>query len=316
MSAEGYCVRHASTLDSAPRERAEFWTERARPHQCLLEYCFRDVQDFGGGTTGKRGERFQLVEFWSDGIAFRRSRRRIARDGGTQMRLVLPLNGRLAVRLGDDEAWLERGDAALLAGGSPCELRHRDVARGLILTLPDAKALPARSRIDLRSGLGAVLGVLVTGLAAQRDRLGGDEFETVCTQVRELVGMLAAPEAVLSRLEQVEQAFRAHVAARADHPGLTGASAAAELGWSLRQVQFALQRSGTTPREVIRDERLRRANRRLRDPALRHMSIAQIAFASGFTSMSTFGEAFRRRYGMAPRDLLVSMFSATTSNGN
>lgn len=308
MSTNGYCVRRTSTLDLAPRERAEFWTEHVRDNQCKLDCCFRDVQAFSGVTIGQRAERFQLVEFWSDGIAYRRSRRQIARDGDTNMGLILPLNGRLAVRHGDDAAWLERGEATLLAMGSPFELRHDDAARALILTLPDAEAPPrARPPIDLRSGLGAVLGLLVTGLAAQRDRLSGAEFEIVCAQVRELVGVIAAGEPTGGRLGLVERAFRAHVAAHADNPELTGESAAAALGWSLRQVQAALQRSGTTPREVIREERLRRAHRRLCDPALRHMSITRIAYTSGFSSMSTFGEAFRRRYGIAPRDMLLSM---------
>lgn len=304
MGSGSYCVQRANTLDFAPRERAEFWTEHVQGYHCLLDFRFRDGRDFHGGTIRQRGQRFQLVEFWSDGLAYLRSSRQAARDSDTDLRLILPTRGRLCVRLADDAAFLGPGEAGLLPMGSSFELRHDEAARALILTLAHTDAPPrACARIDLRSGLGAIVASSVTGLAAQRDRLTGPEFDTACGHVAELLGMLAAPEPAPSRLEQVERAFRAHVAAHADHPELCGASAAAELGWSLRQVQAALQRAGTTPRELIREERLRRAHRRLRDPALRHLSITQLAFASGFTAMSTFGEAFRHRYGITPRDL-------------
>jgi AraC-like DNA-binding protein len=40
----------------------------------------------------------------------------------------------------------------------------------------------------------------------------------------------------------------------------------------------------------------------LDDPAHDHLSIAAIAFLSGFNDLSTFNRRFRTHYGMSPRD--------------
>ena len=97
--------------------------------------------------------------------------------------------------------------------------------------------------------------------------------------------------------------MRGYVRRHAADPGLNGARMARELGGSLRQVQLALQHVGTTPRDLIREERLRLVKERLRDPAYRHMSITELGYASGFVSASALSTMFRRRYGMSPREM-------------
>jgi len=78
---------------------------------------------------------------------------------------------------------------------------------------------------------------------------------------------------------------------------------AQDLGWSLRQVQLALQRAGTTPRELIREERLRLVRDRLRNPLDRNVTITDLAHATGFSSASALSHAFRQRFGVSPREL-------------
>ena len=58
----------------------------------------------------------------------------------------------------------------------------------------------------------------------------------------------------------------------------------------------------------IQQVRLAEAYRLLTDPDDRH-SIAEIAEATGFFEPSTFSRAFRREYGMAPRDLRQAMLT-------
>lgn len=45
MGDGSYCVHRASTLEVAPRERAEFWTEHVQGYHCLLDLRFRDGRD-------------------------------------------------------------------------------------------------------------------------------------------------------------------------------------------------------------------------------------------------------------------------------
>ena len=101
----------------------------------------------------------------------------------------------------------------------------------------------------------------------------------------------------------MEAVVRRYVREHAADPDLTGAVMARALGWSLRQVQVALQRVGTTPRELIREERLRMVRERLQTPAYQHLSITDLAYASGFSSGSALSNAFRHRFGVSPREM-------------
>ncbi|MGW1228568.1 helix-turn-helix transcriptional regulator [Streptomyces sp. NPDC002530] len=59
---------------------------------------------------------------------------------------------------------------------------------------------------------------------------------------------------------------------------------------------------GTTLAAWIRGLRLTYAGRDLRDPALREVTVHQIATRRGFKDHSTFTRSFRTAYGMSPRD--------------
>ena len=89
----------------------------------------------------------------------------------------------------------------------------------------------------------------------------------------------------------------------ADDADFDPAALADRLGWSLRSVQLALRRAGTTPAELIRSQRLELVITRLRHPAWRAYTITYIAHACGFGSLSAFNSAFRARFGCTPADL-------------
>lgn len=57
----------------------------------------------------------------------------------------------------------------------------------------------------------------------------------------------------------------------------------------------------TTPSELLREHRLRRAERLLK---ARRGSVSEIAYAAGFDNLSHFSQAFRRRFGVPPSSLL------------
>jgi transcriptional regulator GlxA family with amidase domain len=68
-------------------------------------------------------------------------------------------------------------------------------------------------------------------------------------------------------------------------------------------VQLILHRSGTTPTDLIRRERLSLARSLLEDPRQRHRTIAAIAAECGFGSAAAFTKAFHASFGVPPRDI-------------
>jgi len=59
--------------------------------------------------------------------------------------------------------------------------------------------------------------------------------------------------------------------------------------------------SGETPADVIRRERIQRAASML-DDRIANYSVADVAFSTGFGDVTTFTRAFRRYFGVTPRD--------------
>jgi len=73
---------------------------------------------------------------------------------------------------------------------------------------------------------------------------------------------------------------------------------AAQFGWSSRQIRRIVQRElGVSPIELVLTRRLLLAKQLLTETAL---PITEVAFASGFSSLRRFNDAFLGRYGMAP----------------
>jgi AraC family transcriptional regulator of adaptative response/methylated-DNA-[protein]-cysteine methyltransferase len=76
---------------------------------------------------------------------------------------------------------------------------------------------------------------------------------------------------------------------------------ATRLGIGARHLVRLFQtHAGTTPLAVAKTCRVQRAKRLLDDPAL---SITEIAFAAGFSSVRRFNAVFRETYGRAPSSL-------------
>src|SRR5918999_3116761 len=76
---------------------------------------------------------------------------------------------------------------------------------------------------------------------------------------------------------------------------------AARFGWSSRQIRRMVHRElGVSPMELVTTRRLLLAKQLLTETSL---PIIHVAFASGFSSLRRFNDAFSRRYGMPPTRL-------------
>lgn len=96
-------------------------------------------------------------------------------------------------------------------------------------------------------------------------------------------------------------AARRLIEARLSDPELTPDRLARDLGVSRAKLYRMFEAVGGIA-QYIRDRRLRRAMLELRDDAFRRHPIYEIALRAGFTSETTFGRAFRQRYGVTPRE--------------
>jgi AraC-like DNA-binding protein len=313
VASASYLVESATTGDLAPRERVDFWSEHVTANHCLLDFRYSCPTDFHGRTVRQHTGTYQLLRWWSEEVRYVRTAGNVRQDPDEDYRFVVPVNGGMLVRQDGREAPLSPNVGTLITLGAPGELIQGPATQAFILTIPAReidgplnRTTPLAAMLDMTSGLGRVIGYMMAGVYEERDTLTRGQFEGVCDRIVELLCMLVAGDDrpdVPGHLAEVEAAVRRYVRAHAADPDLTGASMAHDLGWSLRQVQVALQRVGTTPRELIREERLRMVRERLQNPVYRHLTITDLAYDSGFSSVSALSNAFRQRFGVSPREM-------------
>ncbi|WP_200308293.1 AraC family transcriptional regulator [Streptomyces adelaidensis] len=317
MPAGSYSVEALTTDELAPRERADFWTEQIGSYQSRMGFNYAHSDNFRGETVRQRTDTYQLVKYRSDEIEYTRTLRQARQDPDEDYRLLLPVHGEIWLRQDGEEARLTPGTGALVSFAAPFQCLQSDAIDAFIFTIPAREVdsrlntrSPVASGLNLSAGLGRIVGSMLTGLHEEREQLTDPEFNAVSDRIVELVCMLTVgddrPDAP-GQLGEVEAMVRRYVREHVADANLTGTAVARALGWSLRQIQLALQKAGTTPRELIREERLHLVRDRLLCADCDHMTITDLAYAAGFSSASALSTAFRRRYAVSPREMRQSI---------
>lgn len=301
------------TAEVAAGERTDLWSERVGTYQTRLDYKYARAEGFRGEMVRQRSDTYQVVTWHSDQIEYARTPGLIRQMPDPDYRLLFPLSGELRLRQDDQEVRLRPGTGSLFTLGAPFELQHGASLRAVIMSIPAQeidgplnRKAPLATGLDLTQGLGRVVQSVMHSLNEEREHLTAPQFDAVCDRVVELLCMLACGDdrpGAPGHLTEVEAVVRRHVREHAADPDLSGNSMARALGWSLRQIQLALQHVGTTPRDLIREERLRLVRERLLCTDCAHMTITDLAYASGFSSASAMSTAFHRRYGVSPREM-------------
>ena len=96
------------------------------------------------------------------------------------------------------------------------------------------------------------------------------------------------------------------IESQSDDPDLSAAAVAALLGITPRYVHLLLEGTGKSFTHHVLERRLERAAVLLRDPQWGHRKVADIAAEAGFTDLSYFNRAFRRRFGATPSAIRAS----------
>lgn len=112
-----------------------------------------------------------------------------------------------------------------------------------------------------------------------------------------------------ARLVQVRRHIEQHLA----DPALSPASVAAAHRMSQRSLHLLFEPTGVSFVRYVLRRRLQECHAMVASPTHAHRSIADIALALGFNSLTTFYSAFQRQFGMAPGELLRAASDGTVA---
>ncbi len=301
------------TAQASDAQSIDAWREWCSSIHGALQISFGD-QAFEGHTTRQRTDTYELVNWCSGEEVVARSRRHIRTDERGHYELLVPLHGDQHVGSASPEQQLTPGTIALLPIDSPFHLAHRRGASALTLIVPasrlDDRLSRSHCQTDLRilgdSGLPRVCRDLLVSLNTSREEISASQFDLICDQVVDLASIAMAGELDIAEetgTEAVFQAVRRHIRENVTDPDLSVATLATAVNWSGRYIQAALTRHGTTATELIRTERLELARIRLTSASFSGHNVAAVGASVGFGSASAFAAAFRRQFGVSPRDV-------------
>jgi AraC-like DNA-binding protein len=100
--------------------------------------------------------------------------------------------------------------------------------------------------------------------------------------------------------EERRAAILREIEKRIGDPGLSAITVASLLGITVRYVHLLLEETGARFSHHVLDRRLEKAAALLRDPQWRDRLIIEIAAEAGFTDISHFNRAFRRKFRATP----------------
>ena len=241
----------------------------------------------------------------------------IGRDSRDNYCLYLPLHGEHEIHQRNRDVVCSPSSLTLLTTGEPYLQTKRGDNDTLYLLMP---RLFVEQRLihpeDLCvKAVGAEHGVArlamdtVASLCREAGRMSAREFLTACNLAGELVllGLSGAADLTsamrsirTSNLARAKRVIRMRMA----DSDLTLGDIASECGVSLRYLHDLFRDDGRTVREYLQSVRLQTARRMLAQAPAAAASVTEICMACGFSSSSLFSTAFRRAFGVSPRDVL------------
>jgi AraC-like DNA-binding protein len=306
----GY-ITECSDTRRASEDALGYWIDHIRTYQGSLHIRgFADTAVFRGRALVQRDADHQLVDKWSDSVHYSRTDADVRADGRSDSALIVPRRGVFDVEQAEERIRLRPGHGVIVSKARALQLRHDFWARSWTFNTIDGRWRGASEQrpvtLDLRHGLGSIVRTMIRAVSKQLRSLDSYEFARSCAAITDLLLACALDHGGLpDNLHSVERAVREYVALHACEPDLTPSTVARSLGWSVRQVQLALQRAGTTTSDLIRSTRLTSAADLLRNSPP-GTTIASIASASGFRSMTTFEVAFKKQFCITPSEARIA----------
>jgi AraC-like DNA-binding protein len=193
--------------------------------------------------------------------------------------------------------------AAIFSAAEPYELE----CIGEVRSFYPREQIPVSATINSTQGLGRIATEFCALLATQgskleedtRAHLGGQLMDMLAYSLLSEGGDMPASEGSVqqARLRSVQQWIENHIA----DPDLSLEKIAGANGMSLRYLHLLFRQCEMSASEWIWDRRLQLCYDEIARGDGR--SITSIAFDHGFNNSAHFSTAFRRKYGVSPRDV-------------
>lgn len=308
-----------STQGLPVAKKLALWNEMASITFAAMEVRPNDSQRFFGSLARERLGAVSVMNVYSDAVRIRHTREHVARMNEPSYLLLAPLQREVELSTeGSDRILLRAGECCLIDHARTYELAHGDSVRTLCVDLP-------RQRLEERlPGIqDQVARVIRPDSASARIFLGvlrnlGNEVAptespslspSLGETLLEFFATTYAPyitPGVGRGTQGLAKRYMGYIDLRITDPELSPHDVAVNFGISDRYLRFVLSRAGEKFSSYLLGRRLQRSARLLVNPHWSERTITDIAFNSGFSNVTHFGQVFKARYRLTPREYRTS----------
>lgn len=308
-----------STAEAPRNHESGYWREVIGTTYFQLQLQFPDDQRFSGTLEAWKLGIASLSRLESHALRYERKRQHCQAQE-PQILVTIPRLSEVEFSQLGRQTRCAPGQFILEHGDEPYEFGYAQANNMWVLKVPES-ALHARvgsigrfcaQHFDATHGLGRLFSDyldLITRHCSQHQSAAA--LSLMGIQLIDLLGtaLKEAPSVLQSSLSVVRTAHLARIEAYArqhlGNPRLSPEALAAHSGISLRYLHNLFKDTEQSVSQWIRSLRLQAAYEQLLSSPP-GSSLAQIAYACGFTDQAQFSHAFRKQYQMSPSELLKS----------
>jgi AraC-like DNA-binding protein len=304
-----------STLGLPSRRKMSYWSEVSSETFSTLQIVARDRESFEGRLYREVVGPMALADVCSSAGSVHHTASHVARAVSQRYVLVIPIVRGFEVLHGQRSGFdLHPGEFCLLDESRPYRLTHNQTARTFCVVLEDRflrDFIPDPARlggVPVRP-VHSVSRVLISLLHNLSRELESDRMGTVTPAFAySLAGFIAAAYTEVADLaeasvrESRRHCIKQYIEKQLQNPQLRAAAIAEHFGISERYLRLIFESEDESLSAYVMRRRLEYSARLLRDASWRGQTITDIALENGFNNVSYFGSAFKRRFGMTPRD--------------
>ncbi len=305
-----------STLDQPADRQISWW-------QGVLSEIYYNLEVMSDHSDGLRGkivedefDGLSITRFAADRQRVMRTSRRIALDDDDFLVLVFPRNKQLYYSHAGRNGFVEPGGYVMVQTRSFYELTCPDDFSNLTVRVP-AERLRQRLPFaedhcacafpnDMR--MARFVAEFADWMMERREEMPEALRRQMGSQLEELVVALLVSEAEQDAgperpgVPQLRRRIEAYTREHLFDAELSAQAVAEAFGISTSYLHRLFRTADTSFWHWVLANRLQEAYERLTHPNYAHCTIAEIAYASGFSHQAHFSTMFRRHFGVAPRE--------------
>lgn len=317
-----------STQQTAPAQRAGQWRDAIARTYFPLELDFSRAGLFSGALSQRQVDLVSVSRLTTSPLRYQRRRDHIRNSAQEEFLVTLPVQSPVVFSQAGTEARCEPGGFLIERGDEPYDFSYGTDNDLYVLKLPrdllrDRVRDPDRFCAQVfpgGAGLGGMFASLLRSVHREDAASTGPVAPVLAGQLLDLLVLAleaadTSPELTGSsvraaHLRRIGQVIRHEMA----DPRLSPQMLAERCGISLRYLHDLFRDLDRTAAQAIRESRLDAARARLR--RMNGASIADVAYACGFSDQAMFSRAFRARFGQTPSAFRAAPDGLSAINGS